>query len=174
MSDSRAGDRLLTERCVLRRFGDADRAPFARINADEQVTRFLSGPMAPDESDALVDRIVAHWDRWGYGLFAVECGDPGRFVGFVGLSHHRALPDDVEIGWRLDRAVWGRGIATECARAVVGVGFGALGLDALVSITTDVNLASRRVMAKLGFRYVRHVEFERWSLRVAELRPEWL
>jgi len=159
--------RLTTRRLQLRRFTDGDREPFAAMNADPEVTRHLSGPMSRAESDALVERVQDHWEQWGYGLFAVElAGEPG-LVGFVGLSHHRALPEEVEIGWRLARRVWGAGLATEGAVAVRDFAFVAVGLDRLVSITTDANLASIRVMDKLGFSYDRHLPFERWNLRVA-------
>jgi RimJ/RimL family protein N-acetyltransferase len=165
-------EQLTTERLLLRRFVDADREPFARLNADPEVTRYLSGPMTRAESDGLIERVRDHWDRWGYGLYAVEVRAEPGLVGFVGASHHRALPDDVELGWRLARGVWGRGYATEGALAVRDAAFAELALPRLISITTDENVASRRVMEKLGFRYDRHVPFEQWTLRVAVLdRP---
>ena len=160
---------LETRRLLLRPFTDDDREPFAAINADPEVTRHLSGPMTRAESDAFVERIRDHWDRWGYGLCAVELlAEPG-LIGFIGLSHHRAMPDEVEIGWRLARGVWGSGLATEGALAMRDLAFTTLALPRLVSITTDENLASRRVMDKLGFRYDRHLPFERWTLRIAVL-----
>lgn len=157
---------LTTARLVLRRWRDDDRRPFAAINADPEVTRYLSGPMSRAESDALVDRIIVHWERYGYGWLAVEERVSGSLLGFVGLAHHRALPDEVEIGWRLARQAWGRGLATEAATAVRDDAFDTLALPRLVSLTTDENLASRRVMDKLGFRFDRHVLFEQWRLRV--------
>jgi RimJ/RimL family protein N-acetyltransferase len=161
--------RMQSQRLVLRRFQDTDREPFALMNADPEVTRHLSGPMTRAESDAFVERIQDHWEVWGYGLFAVELLDSPGLVGFVGLAHHRALPDEVEIGWRLARGTWGQGLATEGALAVRDLAFDTLGLSRLVSITTDENGASRRVMTKLGFAYDRHIPFERWNLRVAVL-----
>lgn len=166
-------ERIETDRLRLRHFSHADRDPFAALNADPEVTANLSGPMSRAESDAFVDRIEAHWETWGYGLYAVDTldaqGAGSLFIGFVGLSHHRALPDDVEIGWRLARHAWGRGLATEGAIAVRELAFAWLGLDHLVSITTDENVASRRVMDKLGFRYDRHLTFEAWNLRIMVL-----
>ena len=101
---------LETERLLLRRWRPEDREPFAGINADATVTRHLGGtPLTAEESDALVDRIEAHWEEWGYGLSAVEPKGTGRMIGFIGLGHHRALPTDVEIGWRLASDVWVRG-----------------------------------------------------------------
>jgi RimJ/RimL family protein N-acetyltransferase len=158
--------RLETDRLVLREWTADDAEPFAALNADPEVTRHLAGPMTRAESDAAVERIRGHWDTYGYGLHAVELKADGRFVGFIGLAHHRALPDDVEIGWRLARDVWGRGLATEGALASRDAAFGVLGLARLVSLTTDENLASRRVMDKIGLRYDRHIAFERWNLRV--------
>src|SRR5205085_10153774 len=115
--------------------------PCAALNADPEVTRHLAGPMTREESDALVDRVEEHWARWGYGLYAVVPDSAGEMVGFVGLSHHRAMPDDVEIGWRLARSSWNQGIATEAACAVRDAAFGRLGLPRLVSLTTDENTA---------------------------------
>jgi RimJ/RimL family protein N-acetyltransferase len=161
---------LETDRLLLRRFTDEDRAPFAAINADPEVTRYLSGPMSREESDEVIDRCHVHWDRWGYGIYAIDRLDPApEFIGYVGLSHHRALPDDVEIGWRLARPVWGLGLATEAAAAVRDAAFQVLGLQELVSITTDENVASRRVMEKLGFRFDRYQPFQHWLLRIAVL-----
>lgn len=161
---------LETPRLLLRAWRDDDRAPFAVMNADEAVTRYLSGPMTRQQSDALVDHIIAHWWDWGYGLYAVERRSDGRFIGFVGLSHHRALPADVEIGWRLARPVWGDGLATEAAMVVRDHAFGDLGIPRLIAVTTDENLASRRVMDKLGMTFDRYVAYDRWRLRVHELR----
>ena len=162
-------DSLATPRLRLRRFTAADRPPFAAINADPVVMRHLGGVLSRAGSDALLDRVDEHWAQWGYGLQAVELRGDGRLVGFIGLSHHRALPDDVELGWRLAADCWGRGLATEGAAAVRDAAFAHLGLTRLVSITTDDNVASRRVMDKLGFTYVRHLPFEQWDLRVSEL-----
>lgn len=157
---------LTTPRLLLRGWREEDREPFAVMNADPLVTRYLAGPMTRRDSDALVDHIQAHWWDWGFGLYAVERRADGAFIGFVGLSHHRALPADVEIGWRLARAAWGAGLATEAATTVRDHAFGELGLPRLIAITTDENLASRRVMDKLGMTFDRYVAYDRWRLRV--------
>jgi RimJ/RimL family protein N-acetyltransferase len=166
---SESGLQVRTERLLLREFTDRDREPFAAINADPAVMRYLSGPMTRAESDAYVERIRDHWQQRGYGLFAVELLEDGAMVGFVGISHHRAMPQEVELGWRLAHRVWGNGLATEGATAVRDFAFAVLHLPRLVSITIDENLASRRVMDKLGFRYDRHLPYEHWNLRVAVL-----
>lgn len=142
---------LRTERLVLRGWRPGDEAPFAALNADPEVARFVTGrPMTRDESEAFVDKIREHWAGRGYGLWAVEEGASSAFLGYVGLSHHRWYPDDVEIGWRLARSWWGRGLATEGAAAIRDFAFGTIGLDRLISIIHRDNLASRRVAEKIG------------------------
>lgn len=143
--------RLRTARLLLREWHDADRAPFAALNADPEVGEFLSSTLTREESDAFVDRILGHWRDDGFGLWAVERPEDGAFLGFCGLAVPSWAPEPTpEIGWRLAREAWGRGYATEAALAVAAHAFGTLGWPALVSYTTVSNLRSLRVMAKLG------------------------
>lgn len=144
---------IRTDRLLLRRFRASDLAAFAQLNADARVTEFLAGALSRDESDALVDRIEAHFDEHGFGLFALEITGVAPFAGFVGLSVPRfeaAFTPCVEIGWRLAAEHWGSGYASEAARAVLAHGFDVVGLDEIVSFTVPANTRSRRVMEKLG------------------------
>lgn len=152
-----------TERLVLRRFTDGDRDIVARWNADPDFTRHLAGVQTREQSDAAFDRWERHWEEHGFGLLAVTWRETGELIGRVGPQYHRSWPHDPEVGWALDRAWWGRGIATEAGRAGVEWAFGELGYARVVSITTEPNLASRHVMAKLGFRLHEQVESE-WGL----------
>jgi RimJ/RimL family protein N-acetyltransferase len=105
------------------------------------------------ESDALVERIEEQWRVDGWGLWAVEVVGGPEFVGFVGLNRVTfdvPFTGAVEIGWRLARAAWGLGYASEAARAVLGVAFGPVGLGAVVSMTTTTNRRSQAVMVRLG------------------------
>jgi RimJ/RimL family protein N-acetyltransferase len=142
-----------TERLLLRAWQPSDEAPFASLNADPEVTRFLSGPMRRDESDELLARIRGHWHEHGFGLYAVEVKDGGAFAGFVGLAVPSFLPEvlpAVEVGWRLAREHWGKGYATEGAQASLTHGFGELKLRQIVSIIDPRNTASDRVADRLG------------------------
>ena len=144
---------LRTERLWLRRWTAADREPFAAMNADARVVEHLPAPLSREESDTFVDRIEGHFDRHGFGLWAVEIPAVTSFAGFVGLSVPRFeshFTPCVEIGWRLAAPYWGRGYATEGARAALAVGFETLGLGEIVSSTVPGNLRSRRVMEKIG------------------------
>jgi len=146
-------DTLATGRLLLRRWRASDRQPFQRINADTRVMEFMPGPLAAQESDALIERIERHFERHGFGLFAAELLQDRTLLGFIGLAvpaFDAPFMPAVEIGWRLAAESWGRGLATEGASAVVSHAFLTLGLPALVSFTVPGNLRSRRVMEKLG------------------------
>lgn len=146
---------LRTSRLLLRPWRDDDRAPFAAVNADSRVVEFLPGPLSRAESDALVDRIVDHFDRHGFGLWAVEAPGAEAFVGMVGLSvpsFEAHFTPCVEVGWRLDPRCWGFGYATEAAGAAMRFGFEQAGLGEIVSFTVPENLRSRRVMERLGMQ----------------------
>jgi RimJ/RimL family protein N-acetyltransferase len=140
-----------TERLLLRRFTDADRDTVARWNADVEYTRHLAGVQTREESDEAFERWQRHWVERGFGLLAVEWRETGELIGRVGPQYHGYWPDDPEVGWALDPAWWGRGIATEAGAAAVAWASGELGFGRLASITTEANIASRSVMAKLGF-----------------------
>jgi RimJ/RimL family protein N-acetyltransferase len=144
---------LSGDRVHLRRWRAEDRAPFAAMNGDPRVMEFFPGTLSGDESDAVVDRIEAHFDRHGFGLWAIEVPGVAPFVGFTGLSVPRfeaPFMPCVEIGWRLAVAHWGKGYATEAARLALDYGFGTLGLPEIVSFTAATNLRSRAVMERLG------------------------
>ncbi|MGH8823764.1 MAG: GNAT family N-acetyltransferase [Jiangellaceae bacterium] len=159
--------RLETGRLVLRMWRLDDRPAFALVNADPTVTEYVARrPLNREESDAFVGRIEASWLDRGYGLYAVESRASGDLLGFCGLSHHRALPDEVEVGWRLARAAWGRGLATEAAVVCRDLAFDALGLERLISITIEENVRSWRVMEKLGMQRWRTMLFEHWDLSI--------
>ena len=142
-----------TERLLLRAWQRSDEAPFAALNADPEVTRYLSGPMRRDESDELLARIRGHWQQHGFGLYAVEVKESRAFIGFIGLAIPSFLADvlpAVEVGWRLARDHWGNGYATEGGRASLRHGFQDLGLRQIISIIDPRNAASVRVAQRLG------------------------
>jgi len=149
-------ERLTTERLILRRWRPADWQPFAALNADERVMEHFSGELSRAESDALARRIGEHFDRHGFGLWAVEVPGVTAFAGFVGLSipsFAAHFTPCVEVGWRLAEEHWGRGYATEGARTALAFGFGELGLREIVSFTVPENIRSRRVMEKIGMTH---------------------
>jgi RimJ/RimL family protein N-acetyltransferase len=144
-----------TERLALRQWRDADRAPFAAMNADPRVMQYFPARLDRTQSDALFDDLQNHLDYNGFGVWAVDEKATGALVGAVGLQI--PAPDlpvfpCVEIAWRLAAEHWGEGFATEAARGALRVGFDQLGLPEIVAFTSIGHLRSREVMKRLGMR----------------------
>jgi RimJ/RimL family protein N-acetyltransferase len=145
-----------TERLILRAWKKRDREQFARLNSNPRVMEFMPSALSAAQSDSLFDRIDYHFREHGFGLYAVELRGEASFIGFLGLavpSFEFHFGPCVEIGWRLFPEYWGRGLATEGAKAVARHAFESLGLESLVSFTVPQNARSRRVMEKLGMTY---------------------
>jgi RimJ/RimL family protein N-acetyltransferase len=181
-------DAIVTERLVLRPWEPADFDAARAWHADPVVMQHLGGVLDPASSDATVRRWTAELESKGFGMLAVCTADSTRPVGTVGLgeptftSHFTPC---IEIGWRLDRGAWGRGYATEAARAVLRDGFDRLGLPEIVAFTTKQNTGSQRVMTRLGMRYDPDGDFVRrfspnrtetpcvlWRIRASDLRAD--
>lgn len=146
---------LRTPRLVLRRWRDEDLAPFAELNADPKTMGLFPAPLTRAESDAWVARMETSFVTDGFGMWAVTLGSDGPLVGSVGLL--RVTPElpffpAVETGWRLHRRYWGRGFATESARAALRFGFADAGQREIVAFTAAINRRSRAVMERLGMR----------------------
>ncbi len=146
-------DTIETDRLLMRRWRDADRAPFAELNGDPDTLRFFPSTLTREQSDAFVDEIESRFDRQGFGLWALEVVATGQFIGFAGLN---ALVEGVpgasgmEIGWRLAKTAWHHGYATEAARTARDVAFGGVGLPEIWSITAVLNEPSIAVMRRIG------------------------
>jgi RimJ/RimL family protein N-acetyltransferase len=147
----------------LRPCREADLAPFAAINADPVVMEHFPSILERASSDALAERIGGHFDRHGFGLWAVEVPDVAAFIGFIGLAIPRftaSFTPCVEVGWRLARRYWGQGYATEGARAAVAFGFAEAGLEEIVSFTVPANRRSLAVMERLGMTSEAREDFD--------------
>jgi RimJ/RimL family protein N-acetyltransferase len=154
---------LQTDRLILRRWREADRTPFAAMNADPEVMRHFATPLTPGESDASVDRIERHFVEHGWGLWALERRDSGEFIGFTGLwdaTFDAHFTPAVEVGWRLRRSAWGQGFAYEAAQASITDGYERVRIPEILSFTATTNERSWRVMERLGMRRVDGGEFE--------------
>ena len=165
-------------RVCLRPWVDADLAPFAALNADPEVMRYMTAPLARDESDAFAGRIRTQHEAQGFGLWALDVPDRAgtmAFAGFVGISATLPfslplagiVPEPHEIGWRLARHAWGKGFATEAAMLALRHAFEVLALPQIVSFTALANTASQAVMRRIGL--ARRGEFD--HPRMAEGHP---
>ena len=143
-----------TDRLLLRGWREADVDALADIRRDAEVARWLGHP-DPDRAAESIAWWVEHWRIHGFGLWALEDKASGRFIGRLGLMHHgdwTASEHDAEVGWTLARDAWGRGYATEGARAALEFAR-AVGIRRVISITLPTNIRSQRVMQKLGLTY---------------------
>jgi RimJ/RimL family protein N-acetyltransferase len=175
---SGAGPQLRSERLLLRRWRESDREPFAALNADPEVMEHFPRPLTREESDAFIDRMEKHFTEQGFSMWALEVLPTGSFTGFVGLLVPRFqahFTPAVEIGWRLARQHWGRGYATEAARAALTFGFEELLLEEIVSFTVPGNIRSRRVMERIGMTHDPSDDFEHPGISAGHrLRPHVL
>jgi RimJ/RimL family protein N-acetyltransferase len=154
---------LKTDRLLLRQWTDADREPYAALNADPVVMEHFPARMTREMSDAMVDRLAAALEERGFGLWALEVVETGQFIGFTGLSvpgFEAHFTPAVEIGWRLSKDAWGNGYASEAARAALAHAFGPAGLDEVVSFTATTNNASQRVMQRIGMSHDEADDFD--------------
>ncbi|HEY7627414.1 MAG TPA: GNAT family N-acetyltransferase [Ilumatobacteraceae bacterium] len=163
---------VTTARLLMREWREGDRRPYADLNADPEVMRHFPATLTTQQSDEMVDRIIAGWERHGFGLWAIERGDTNEFIGFVGLLApvwQAAFTPCVEVGWRLARQHWGHGFAPEAARAALQWGFANVDLprDDILSFTTVQNIKSRRVMEKIGMVHEPTLDFDH------PLLPDW-
>jgi RimJ/RimL family protein N-acetyltransferase len=156
-------NQLQTPRLLLRRWVQTDRPAFAALNADARVMEHFPSVLTRAESDAAADRIEQHFERHGFGLWALEIPGVAPFAGFVGLAvptFEAHFTPCVEIGWRLAPEHWGFSYATEAAREVLNFAFADLGLAEVVSFTVPKNQRSRRVMERIGMTHNPADDFE--------------
>ncbi len=144
---------LHTKRCVLRQWKDSDVAAWCEMNADAEVRRYFPNVASDEQARGEALRRRDAVAQRGWGMWALEVPGMLPFAGFVGLAvphYETAWIPAVEIGWRLMRSAWGRGLATEAAQAALDFGFTRLALNEIVAITVPSNMPSRRVMDRLG------------------------
>lgn len=151
---------LETDRLILRRFTEADVDNLVELDSDPEVLRYINGgrptPREVVESEML-PRILSYYNRYeGYGFWAAVEKSTGAFIGWFCLHPEEGRsPDDIALGYRLRRSVWGKGYATEGARALIHKGFSELGMRRVFATTYEYNTGSRRVMEKAGMKLAR-------------------
>lgn len=160
--------RLLTERLVLRGYEPRDIAPNAEMGRDPEVERFLGGVKDEYAAFTVLATHAGHWALRGYGEWVVERRSDGAFLGRAGLWRPPGWPG-LEVGWKLARAAWGGGYATEAARAAIGWAWTTQDADELISLIAAGNAASQRVAQRLGHVNagpiaLPHGTTERWVL----------
>lgn len=147
-----------TPRLILRNWQEDDLKPFRELNSDEEVMRYFPKTYSLEETDAFYRAIIKEFEEYNYGLYAVEIKESNEFIGFIGF-HRATFEADftpcIEIGWRLKRDAWGKGYATEGAKACLEYGFKNLNFKEVYSFTAKINKPSQNVMKKIGMHYVK-------------------
>lgn len=154
---------LTTPRLALTRIAERDWPELRAMHNDPRVMATLGGVQPPAVTRAAFDRLLRHWDDHGFGWWAVR-DHAARFLGRGGLR--RVLvesTEELEIGYGIIADAWGRGYATELARAAAAAGFERIGAGSLCSFTLPSNAASRRVMDKVGLEFEREVVYAELS-----------
>jgi len=144
---------LETDRLILRRFRGSDLEAMIALHQDPAVMKYLGPLMTPEQTNDFLYNVVTVFDEQGWGLFCVELKETSACLGFAGLNRptfEASFTPCVEIGWRLSSSHWGHGLATEAATEVLLYAHEMLGMDEIVAMTTKENLASQRVMEKIG------------------------
>lgn len=144
-----------TERLIIRPFELKDIEPAYGMNLDAEVSRYTGdgGMVSKKEIEKrILNDVFGDYKKYGYGRLAVELKSENKFIGFAGLKY---LPDmdEVDLGYRFMKKYWGKGIATEAGKACLDFGFSALKLNRIIALVLPENMASVRVLEKLGFEY---------------------
>ncbi len=145
---------LETTRLLLRQFRESDLDPYAEMCADEEVMKYIGEGRALTRAETWrnMAMILGHWQLRGYGLWAVEEKESGRLIGRAGFFYPEGWPG-FELGWLLSRQHWGRGFATEAARAALDFAFTRLDKPRVISLIRPGNHRSIRVAERLGEKY---------------------
>jgi len=153
------------EQINLRQWLDSDLEPYAEMNADPEVMRYFPSLLSREQSADSLQRQRGLIEQRGWGLWALDVD--GAFAGFVGLAipgFEAPFMPCVEVGWRLRRKYWGKGLAYRGALQALDYGFRILKLPEIVSFTATTNVPSRRLMERLGFVHDATSDFDHPSI----------
>ncbi|MEB0075798.1 GNAT family N-acetyltransferase [Pseudomonas sp. CCI3.2] len=172
----RTGFQLHTERLLIRELKIEDVPALAAILGDAQVMRHsVGGVMTEKETREFVAGCVFSYQANDFGPWAVIDKATTTFIGFCGLNAEPVEgAEEVEIGYRLSREFWGKGLATEAAMATRDYAFATLGIDSLIAIVEPENIASVNVIEKLGFNTFIHSQYHRRGVKIYRMtRHRW-
>lgn len=153
-----------TERLGIRNWRESDFPEFAKMGKDEKVMQYFPSLLSEKQTMDLMERMRNKLEEKGYGYLPVEILDNQEFIGMIGMSDQKydikleqsgeVLSEFVDIGWRLKTAAWGKGYATEGARAWMDYGFEKMKFETIYSVAPVINVPSQNVMEKLGFEKI--------------------
>ena len=136
-----------------------DIAPSYVMNLDAEVSKYTGDGGIVSEKEIerrIIENVFGDYEKYGFGRLAVELKGENKFIGFTGLKYLEDM-DEVDLGYRFMKEYWGKGIATEAAKACVSLGFDSLGLKRMIAMVLSENTGSIRVLEKLNFRYEKEI-----------------
>lgn len=163
-----------TERLLIRPFKLEDVEPSYAMNLDPDVSRYTGdgGVVSKEEVERrIVENVFGDYEKHGFGRLAVEVKGENKFIGFTGLKYLEDM-NEVDLGYRFMKAYWGKGIATEAAKACVNLGFNSLGLTRMIAMVLPENAGSIRVLEKLNFEYEKDIMEDDELTRIYALTKE--
>lgn len=149
-----------TARLRLRPFAESDLDALVVLNSDRDVMKYITDgePMPREQTEARLQFYLNHWQQYGFGLFVIEYKDTGECAGFCGLQYLDNTPE-IEVGYRLAKNYWGKGLATESSKACLSYGFDDVKLDRIVAVVRPDNLPSQHVLEKIGLKYEKFAHY---------------
>lgn len=148
---------LKTKRLGLRNWLPDDQDPFIELCQNPEVMEFFPSTLSKKETIGLIDRLQLHFEKHGYTYFAIDILETGAFIGFCGLliqAWQSEFTPCVDMGWRLKKSAWGKGYATEAAKACLEAAEHTFKLQEVFAFAPDLNIPSQKVMKKIGLEYV--------------------
>ena len=163
-----------TERLLIRPFKMEDIEPSYIMNLDAEVSKYTGdgGIVSKKEIERrIVENVFGDYEKHGFGRLAVELKKVNKFIGFTGLKYLEDM-DEVDLGFRFMKEYWGKGIATESAKACVNLGFNKLGLKRMIAMVLPENTGSIRVLEKLNFEFEKEIIEDNQLAKVYSLIKE--
>jgi RimJ/RimL family protein N-acetyltransferase len=162
-------ERFATDRLIAGKLAAADLDDLVRLHLDAEVSRFLGGVRSAEVTAAYLDANIRHWDEHGFGLWTFRTPD-GAFVGRAGLRRIELEgAAELELAYALVRDAWGRGLATEIAKALVALWRSRMAEPGLVGLVSKGNSVSERVLLKTGFAFDRDAAYQGFDVGVFTL-----
>jgi [ribosomal protein S5]-alanine N-acetyltransferase len=158
-----------TTHLLLRGWTPGDAGVLFNILQEEDILRYFPNPAPPsrDKAGDYISRQLANWEQFGYGHWAVVTREDDQVAGWCGLEHLAEL-DETEVAYLLSKRAWGRGFATEAARAAVRFGFETAGLEQIIGLVHPENAGSVRVLEKCGLRFADRITL--WGMEMSRYR----
>ena len=163
-----------TERLIIRPFKREDIEPSYVMNLDAEVSRYTGdgGVVSKKELERrIIENVFGDYEKYGFGRLAVELKGENKFIGFTGLKYLEDM-NEVDLGYRFMRKYWGKGIATESAKACLNLAFETLGLSKVIAMVLPENIASIRVLQKLNFDYEKDFFEDNLLVKIYSLNKE--